>query len=86
MIHPDKLTPELLEAARKAIEDELLELRDMRIGVLRNNGLVIKERDGSLSSIIRMGPEEAVIIGYRAIYEALKVKKPSRVQKRTGKK
>lgn len=71
MPNPNDLTPELLEIARKAIEDELIEMRDSRIGMIRNNGLVIKERDGTSSHIIRMGPEEAVLIGYRAIYEAL---------------
>lgn len=69
---PEELfTPELLELARKTIEEHLLEMRDSRIGVIRNNGLVIKESDGTSSHIIRMGSEEAVLIGYRAIYEHL---------------
>lgn len=62
----------LLEVARKAIEDLLIEMRDDRVSMLRNNGLVCKEKDGSPSSIIRMGPEDAVRIGLKAIAEHLK--------------
>lgn len=61
----------LLEVGRKAIEDSLVELRDLRISVLRNNGLVIKERDGQNSSVIRMGPEDALRIGLSAIVKYL---------------
>lgn len=61
----------LLEEGRKAIEDSLVELRDLRVGVLRNNGLVIKEKDGEHSSIIRMGPEDALRIGLSAIVKYL---------------
>jgi len=62
---------ELLEIGRKAIEDVLVDLRDSRIVVLRNNGLVIKERDGKESDIIRMGPEHALRIGLKAIAKHL---------------
>lgn len=62
----------LLEIARKAIEDTLIEIRDERISVLRNNGLVIKERDGTNSDMIRFGPEVAMKIGLRAIANHLK--------------
>jgi len=66
---------ELLEVARKAIEDALIEMRDSRLSVLfRNNGLVIKEKDGSESSIIRLGPEGAVAIALRAIAIHLQTK------------
>jgi hypothetical protein len=34
---------------------------------MRNNGLVIKERDGTDSTVIRFGPEDALKIGLRAI-------------------
>lgn len=61
----------LLEIARVAIEDALVELRDSRISALRNNGLVIRERDGKDSDIIRMGSEDALKIGLRAIAEHL---------------
>lgn len=61
----------LLEVARKAIEDMLMEYRDDRLFTLRNNGLVIKESDGSPSNIIRFGPEVAVTIGLKAIADHL---------------
>lgn len=65
-------SPELLEVARKAIEDQLVEMRDSRMSMaLRNNGLVIRESDGSVSSIIRFGPEGAMIIGLNAIMKAI---------------
>lgn len=57
----------LREIARLAVEETLVVLRDSRISVLRNNGLTIKERDGSSSDVIRMGFERALIIGLRAI-------------------
>lgn len=65
----------LLEIGRKAIEDVLIEWRDNRISMMRNNGLVIKERNGKDSHIIRMGPEDAIRIGMRAIINHLKKKR-----------
>jgi hypothetical protein len=63
---------ELLEIGRKAIEDVLVDYRDSRIFLpFRNNGLVIKERDGRHSDVIRMGPEGALRIGLRAIADYL---------------
>ncbi|MDP2676469.1 MAG: hypothetical protein Q8O83_02175 [bacterium] len=62
----------LLEAARKKIEEALIEFRNARISNQRNNGLVIKEYDGSDSHIIRMGPEDAMRIGLMAIIEEMK--------------
>lgn len=59
--------PELLEVGRKAIEDALISFRDSRISVFRNNGLVIREKDGKNSHVIRLGPEDALRIGLRAI-------------------
>lgn len=59
---------ELLDVGRKAVEDRLVELRELRIGILdRGNGLVIKESNGSNSHVIRMGTEQALRIGLRAI-------------------
>jgi len=64
---------ELMEVARKAIEDELIEWRDSRLSTfMRNNGLVIREKDGGDSSIIRFGSEVAVKIGLEAIDKHLK--------------
>lgn len=65
---------QLLEVARRAIEDALVELRDSRISIgIRNNGLVIREQDGTESPIIRFGPEDAVRIGLMAIADSLSV-------------
>lgn len=65
-------SPELLEVGRKAIEDTLVSFRDDRLAVLGNNGLVIKERDGTPSDIIRLGTEHALKIGLEAIITHLK--------------
>ena len=51
---------DVIERARLAIEDELIELRDARIGVLNRNGLTINEKDGSVSEIRRMSTAGAV--------------------------
>ncbi|KKM24920.1 hypothetical protein LCGC14_1600140, partial [marine sediment metagenome] len=57
----------LLEVGRKAVEDVLIEWRDSRISMFnRGNGLVIREKDGKDSHIIRMGPEDAIRIGLEA--------------------
>jgi hypothetical protein len=64
--------PVLLEVGRRAIEDTLVSFRDARISVLnRNNGLVIRERNGTASDIIRLGPEDALRIGLKAIIKFL---------------
>lgn len=63
--------PELMEVARRAIQNELADRRDHEISVLRNNGLVIKHSNGEHSDIIRMSPEEAMQIGLRAIADYL---------------
>jgi hypothetical protein len=58
----------LLEVGRKAVEEVLIDLRDSRISILnRGNGLVVREKDGTESSIIRMGTESALRIGLKAI-------------------
>lgn len=67
---------DLLEVGRKAVEQELVEWRDSRMSLLgRGNGLVIREKDGKESSIIRFGPETALRIALKAIAEHLKHKK-----------
>jgi len=63
---------ELLEIGRKAIEDTLLSFRNGRISLLgRGNGLVIREKSGDASEVIRMGPEDALRVGMKAIDEHL---------------
>lgn len=66
------ITPqEYYEVGRRAVEDFLIEMRDMRCGLLgRNNGLVVNEADGTPSDIIRMAIEHAIEMGIRAIVEA----------------
>lgn len=59
---------ELLEIGREAIEKALIDFRESRIGMpCRGNGLVIRETNGQLSDIIRLGPEDALRIGLKAI-------------------
>lgn len=63
---------ELLEVGRKAVEDLLVEFRDNGIGVLgRNNGLIIRHRDGTESGTIRFGPETAIRTALLAIAKHL---------------
>ena len=62
---------ELLEIGRLAIEDALIEMRDSRMFTIRNNGFVIKEKNGEESSIIRFGPEHGLRVGLLAIAEHL---------------
>ena len=50
------------------IEEELVWMRDAHISSpFRDNGLVVKEKYGTHSSIIRFGAEEAMRIGLKAI-------------------
>lgn len=61
---------ELLNVARKAVEDELVDRRDSGISLFgRGNGLVIRSKDGQDSHLIRMGMENAMSIGLKAIVE-----------------
>lgn len=65
---------ELMEVGRKAVENELVEWRDNTRFMPRNNGLTIRNRDGSESGIVRFGPEVGVAIALRAIAEHLETK------------
>jgi hypothetical protein len=60
-----------LTEAHKAVEDVLIELRDLRVSVLTANGLVVRESDGTESSIMRLGTREGLEIGLRAYLDAL---------------
>lgn len=58
----------LIEAARLEVEKTLIEYRDARISeFMRGNGLVIREKDGKPSDVIRFGPETAIRIGLKAM-------------------
>lgn len=66
---------ELLEVGRKAVEETLIDFRDSRISQPRGNGLVIREKDGTESSLIRLGPEDALRIALKAIHKHLTSRK-----------
>ena len=71
------LDQDALTAAHVAVEDELVEMRDSRMSVLGPaNGLIIKERNGSWSDVMRMGTRDALRIGITAYLAA--VEKASR--------
>lgn len=62
------LADEDYEVGRRAVEDVLIGFRDERISLLnRGNGLVIREKDGTESSTIRLGTEAAIRIAVEAI-------------------
>ena len=63
---------DLMEVGRKAVEDELVEWRDARRSVLRNNGYTIREKDGSRPApFIRFGIEFGHRIALHAIADAM---------------
>lgn len=69
-----EITAEDIESARRAIEDTLVWMRDEHVsiisaGVYVGNGLVIKGRDSSPSSIIRMRTNEAIKMAIKHILE-----------------
>lgn len=65
----------MYEVGRRAVEDVLVEHRDSRISFLfRNNGLVIKNADGTDSPVIRLTTEHAVAIAMRAMADELEKK------------
>jgi hypothetical protein len=67
-----RINEEALEAARLAVEDALIELRDARIGILNGgNGFVVREYDGKESSIMRMSTRDGLRIGIKAYLAAL---------------
>jgi hypothetical protein len=68
---------ELLEVGRRAVEKMLVEFRDSRLSEQRGNGLVIKEKDGTLSSTIRFGMETALKIAFKAMAEHRKSEESS---------
>lgn len=62
-----------LEAARKAVEDVLIEFRDRRISVIGGNGFVVRETDGAESSVMRLTTADGLRIGIEAYLQAAAV-------------
>jgi hypothetical protein len=61
-----------LEVARLHVEDVLVDLRDADMSApFCGNGLVIRDRNGEYSPIIRLSTREALMIGVRAYLAAL---------------
>jgi hypothetical protein len=61
-----------LTAAHLAVEDALVDLRDHRISVLGPaNGFVIRERNGDLSGVMRLGTRDGLRIAIAAYLAAL---------------
>lgn len=67
----DLITDAMVEAARKAVEDEAIERRDARIFVICGNGIAVRERDGSESSVHRMRTDEAIRIALKIVAPAI---------------
>lgn len=60
-----------LQRAHCAVEDVLIDFRDRRVGVIGPaNGFIVKEFDGSESSIMRLGTRDGLRIGIKAYLEA----------------
>lgn len=66
------LDQDALTAAHVAVEDVLIEFRDSRIAILgRANGFVVTERDGTPSSIMRLGTRHGLEIAIKAYLAAV---------------
>ena len=58
----------LYEVGRAAVEDVLIDFRDNGISLLgRNNGAVVRNKDGTDSHIIRLGLDDVLRLGLKAI-------------------
>ena len=67
-----KISDETIEIGRKAVEDELIDLRNRRISILnRGNGFCIREKDSTPSSMIRLATEDGLRIALEAMGPAL---------------
>ena len=68
----DKLNPHALSAAHGVVEDILIDFRDSGLSMLTAaNGLVVRSRDRTPSSIIRLGTRDGLDIGITAYQDAL---------------
>lgn len=70
---------ERLEVMRRAIEDELVELRDSGMSLLgQGNGFAIQPKtpDPRISGVLlRMSTAEGLVVGLRALADALEAEK-----------
>jgi hypothetical protein len=63
---------DLMYTAHKALEDILVEWRDIRLSTpFVANGLVVKEKDGKPSATIRLATKEGIQIALRAIADRM---------------
>lgn len=60
-----------LEVARKTVEDTLIEFRDSQMFMIGGNGFVVRNWDGSDSSIMRLSTAMGLQIGIEAYLAAL---------------
>jgi len=61
-----------LTAAHCAVEDVLIELRDARISAMGPaNGFVVREADGEMSGVMRMGTRHGLRIAIQAYLAAV---------------
>lgn len=68
--------PDLMQKAHVAVENVLIEWRDDRLSMLLcANGLVVKEKDGTPSSIIRLGTRAAIQLSLRELANILEEEK-----------
>jgi hypothetical protein len=64
-----------LTAAHVAVEDELTDRRDRRIGLIGPaNGFVVREADGAVSDIIRLGTRDGLRLAITAYLSAVRSK------------
>lgn len=66
-----EIDDDALEVARKAVEDALVEFRDSGMFMIGGNGFVIRNYDGSDSSIMRLSTALGLQIGIKAYLAAL---------------
>lgn len=75
-----ELNADALTAAHIAVEDVLIEMRDSRLSMLGPaNGFIVKEQDGTSSSIMRLGTRDGLSIGIKAYLAAI-AKAPSKAE------
>jgi hypothetical protein len=72
MAEQSELNPHALSVAHALVEDVLIEFRDSGLSMLTAaNGFVVRSRDRTPSSLIRLGTREGLDIGIRAYQDAV---------------